>query len=113
MLQGGQTLSSNKFISLQFMVGVITFLASIIVIFLIKVTGKRKLGITSMLGTGISCAALSVYAKLYLPETVFSFDKASFPKETSYAPLIFFYALALFTGSNVSWVLLGEVFPFR
>lgn len=95
------------------MVGVITFIASIIVIFLIKLTGKRKLGITSMLGTGVSCAALSLYAKLYLPDTVFSFDRTTFPKEVSYAPLVFFYALALFTGSNVSWVLLGEVFPFR
>lgn len=95
------------------MVGVITFLAAIIVIFLIKFAGKRKLGITAMLGTGLSCAALSAYAKLYLPDTVFSFDRTTFPKETSYAPLVFFYALALFTGANVSWVLLGEVFPFR
>ncbi|KAG6462357.1 hypothetical protein O3G_MSEX013211 [Manduca sexta] len=95
------------------MVGVITFIAALLVIGLIKIVGKRKLGIPAMLGTALSCTALSIYAKQYLSDSVFSYDTATFPEEKSVWPLIFLYALTLFTGCNVSWVLLGEIFPFR
>lgn len=95
------------------MVGVITLLASIVVIGVIKYLGKRKLGISAMLGTAICCTALSVYAKIHLDESVFSYDPKTFPTEKSVIPLIFFYLLTVFTGLNVSWVVLGEVFPFR
>ncbi|XP_028041483.1 facilitated trehalose transporter Tret1-like [Bombyx mandarina] len=95
------------------MVGILTFVAALFVIGLIKLAGKRKLGITAMLGTAISCTALSVYAKMNLSDSVFSYDTTTFPTQKSSIPLIFLYALTLFTGSNVSWVLLGEIFPFR
>lgn len=95
------------------MVGVITLIAALLVIGLIKLAGKRKLGITAMLGTALSCTALSVYAKHHLEDSVFSYDVESFPKETSAWPLVFFYLLTFCTGCNVSWVLLGEIFPFR
>lgn len=95
------------------MVGLITFIAALMVIGLIKIVGKRKLGITAMLGTAVSCTALSVYARHNLSDSVFSFDTKTFPVEKSYIPLIFLYALTLSTGCNVSWVLLGEIFPFR
>ncbi|XP_050680042.1 facilitated trehalose transporter Tret1-like isoform X2 [Leptidea sinapis] len=95
------------------MVGVITFLTSIIVVALIKILGKRKIAITSLFGSAISCMALSIYAKSHLGGKVFSYDTETFPKETSYVPLILFYSLTTFTGFAVPWALLGEVFPFR
>lgn len=95
------------------MVGVITLIASVLVIGFIKSLGKRKIGITAMLGTAICCTALSIYAETHLDKNVFSYDPNTFPKEKSVVPLIFFYLLTIFTGFNVSWVILGEVFHFR
>ncbi|KOB65398.1 Sugar transporter [Operophtera brumata] len=57
------------------MVGVILFLAAVVIIGIIKLAGKRKL-------------ALSVYAKIYIPGTVFSYDTSTFPTETSVVPLV-------------------------
>ncbi|XP_013139502.1 PREDICTED: facilitated trehalose transporter Tret1-like [Papilio polytes] len=94
-------------------VGIITICCSVLVIASIRYVGKRKMAITSLLGTAISCAALSVYAKYNLDDSVFSYDTSTFPKETSYVPLILFYMMAFFTGFNLPWVLVGEVFPFR
>ncbi|CAH2054603.1 unnamed protein product, partial [Iphiclides podalirius] len=94
-------------------VGVITFLTSLVVIALIKAVGKRKLAISAMLGTAISCVGLSVYARGNLDDSVYSYDTETFPKETSAVPLVLFYLMAMFTGLGVPWVLLGEVFPFR
>ncbi|KAG6462358.1 hypothetical protein O3G_MSEX013219 [Manduca sexta] len=94
-------------------VGIITFITSIVVIGIIKMAGKRKLILTAMLGTAISCTALSVYAKLNLDDSVFSYNSDTFPTNTSYIPLTLFYLLTVFTGLNIPWVLLGEVFPFR
>ncbi|CAH2054601.1 unnamed protein product, partial [Iphiclides podalirius] len=94
-------------------VGVITICASILVILLISKVGKRKMAMASLLGTAISCTALSIYAKKNLADTVFSYDASTFPKETSYVPLILFYLMAICTGFNLPWVLVGEVFPFR
>ncbi|CAH0596283.1 unnamed protein product [Chrysodeixis includens] len=95
------------------MVGVITLLSSIVVIGVIKFLGKRKLGISAMFGSAVSCAALSVYANYHLSDSVFSYDPSTFPQEKSVVPLVLFYLLTIFNGFNVSWVILGEVFPFR
>lgn len=95
------------------MVGVITLITAIIIIGIIKLVGKRILGVISMLGTAVSSTALAVYAKTNLPASVSSYDTTTFPKETSYVPLAMFYVLAIFSGFNLAWVLLGEVFPFK
>ncbi|XP_013139503.1 PREDICTED: facilitated trehalose transporter Tret1-like isoform X1 [Papilio polytes] len=95
------------------MVGVITFLTALVVVMLIKVVGKRKLAISAMFGTAIFCAALSVYSRKNLADSVYSYDTNTFPTEKSYVPLVLFYMVATFTGLAVPWVLLGEVFPFR
>nr|XP_049693679.1 facilitated trehalose transporter Tret1-2 homolog [Helicoverpa armigera] len=95
------------------MVGVITLIASVVVIGIIKSVGKRKLGISSMFASGVCCTVLSIYAGANLADTVSSYDSKTFPEEKSVVPLIFFYLLTIFTGFNVSWVILGEVFPFR
>jgi hypothetical protein len=94
------------------MVGIVTFVTSAMVIVLIKILGKRKLAISAMLGSAISCMGLAIYAQS-LPDNVFSYDINTFPTELSYTPLVFFYALTIFTGFGIPWVLLGEVFPFR
>lgn len=95
------------------MVGIITFVASIFVVAVIKILGKRKLAITAMLGTAICTAALSVYAKTNLDDSVFSYDITTFPKEKSYTPMVLFYLMTIFTAFAIPWVLFGEVFPFR
>ncbi|KAJ0172282.1 hypothetical protein K1T71_012255 [Dendrolimus kikuchii] len=99
--------------NIALIVGIITFVASVLAIGIIKVAGKRKLAIVATLGAALSCAALSVYAKTNLDTSVFSYDKDTFPVEKSVVPLVLFYILILFTGINIPWVLLGEVFPFR
>ncbi|XP_045779159.1 facilitated trehalose transporter Tret1-like [Maniola jurtina] len=98
---------------LAFMVGVITFITTFVVIGLIKVVGKRKLSIASLLGSAISCMLLSIYAKRNLPDTVFSYKPSTFPTETSVVPTVLLYLLTIFTGLGIPWVLLGELFPFR
>ncbi|XP_038207397.1 facilitated trehalose transporter Tret1-like [Zerene cesonia] len=94
-------------------VGAITCISSLCLVAAIKLLGKRKPALISMLSTAVACIGLSVYAKINLDEKVFSYDVTTFPKETSYTPLILFYLLAFFTGPGITWVLLGEVFPFR
>lgn len=95
------------------MVGVITCISSVFVIVAIKLLGKRKLAISALFMSAVSCAGLSAYAKVHLGREVFSYDVTTFPKETSYVPLILFYSMTWFTGCGIPWVLLGEVFPFR
>ncbi|KAM3956446.1 facilitated trehalose transporter Tret1 [Aphomia sociella] len=99
--------------NITLLVGVITFLSSIIVIGIIKLFGKRKLAVTAMLGVAVSSTSLSVYAKNNLDPSVFSYDTSTFPEETNYIPQAFFYLFTMFTGFAIPWVLLGEVFPFR
>ncbi|XP_032522237.1 facilitated trehalose transporter Tret1-like [Danaus plexippus] len=94
-------------------VGVITFLVCFLIIGLIKILGKRKLVISSMLGSAISCLLLSTYAAKVLDESVSSYHPETFPEKTSLTPLILFYFMTIFTGLGIPWVLLGELFPFR
>ncbi|CAK1593812.1 unnamed protein product [Parnassius mnemosyne] len=93
--------------------GIISIIASIFIIVTIRKVGKRKMAMISMLGTAISSTALSVYARNNLSDSVFSYDTTTFPKEQSYVPLILFYLMAFFSGTNLPWILVGEVFPFR
>lgn len=95
------------------MVGILTLVGSVVIIGCIKLLGKRKIGISAMLGSAVCCTGLSVYAYLYLGENVFSYDPKTYPEEKSMVPLIFFYGLTIFTVMNVVWILLGEIFPFR
>lgn len=95
------------------MVGVLTLLANIIVISSIKFLGKRKIGISAMLGSAVCCTGLACFAYTHLDDNVFSYDSNSYPKEKSIIPLIFFYGLTIFSGMCLAWNLLGEVFPFR
>lgn len=95
------------------MVGVITLITSFLVVVVIKIVGKRKLAISAMFGVAICATGLSIYAKKNLSDSINSYDPATFPEETSYVPLVFFYGMAVFTGFGIPWVLLGEVFPFR
>ncbi|CAK1545673.1 unnamed protein product [Leptosia nina] len=94
-------------------VGAITCLSSVFVIMAIKLLGKRKLAISSLFLTAVSCVGLSVYARQHLDYSVFSYDVTTFPKEKSMLPLVLFYLMTWFTGCGIPWVLLGEVFPFR
>lgn len=95
------------------MVGILTLASSVIVIGCIKLLGKRKLGISAMLGTAICCTGLAIHASTHLSSTVFSYDPATYPKTKSVVPLIFFYGLTIFTVMSMAWILLGEIFPFR
>ncbi|CAG9112660.1 unnamed protein product [Plutella xylostella] len=95
------------------MVGVITVVVCVVVAGTIKFLGKRKLCIGAMLGTAVFTLALSIYAKVNLDDTVFSYDVSTFPKEKSYVPLFLFYMMTVFTALAIPWVLFGEVFPFR
>lgn len=95
------------------MVGLITLITSFLVVGMIKILGKRKLSIYAMLGVAICTMGLSMYAKNNLKGPIKSYDRTTFPKETSYVPLVLFYGMAVFTGLGIPWVLLGEVFPFR
>lgn len=95
------------------MVGILTLITTLVLVGFIKIFGKRKLALFSMLGAAVSCVGLSVYAKTYLDDSVFSYDPTTFPETKSYVPLALFYLLVIFNGFAVPWVLLGEVFSFR
>ncbi|XP_034835783.1 facilitated trehalose transporter Tret1-like [Maniola hyperantus] len=98
---------------IAFMVTVFTFITTFAVIGLIKVLGKRKLAISSILGSAVTCLLFSIYAKKNLDDAVFSYNPSTFPTETSIVPVILLYLLTIFSGMGIPWVLLGELFPFR
>lgn len=100
------------------MIGILGFSANIACTCLIKVLGKRKLALISMLGTCISIVSLAIYSYLVLPPGLTSFEKhvTQEPTTLGFIPLTLIYALAFFTSFGlvpVPWMLLSEVFPFK
>lgn len=100
-------------------IGVLGFAANIACTCLIKVLGKRKLALISMLGTCVSISALAVYSYIALPPGLTSFEKhveQDSNNNLGLIPLILIYTLAFFTSFGlipVPWMLLSEVFPFK
>ncbi|XP_013186214.2 facilitated trehalose transporter Tret1 [Amyelois transitella] len=99
--------------NIMLIVGIITFVAALATVPIVKLTGKRKLAITAMLGCAISTTGLAIYARANLDDSVYSYDASTFPTELSHVPEILFFMLVVFNGLGIPWVLLGEVFPFR
>ncbi|XP_053615234.1 facilitated trehalose transporter Tret1-like isoform X5 [Plodia interpunctella] len=99
--------------NIMIIVGVITFVAALATVPIVKIAGKRKLSITAMLGCAISTTGLAIYARANLDPSVSSYDSSTFPTEISHVPEVLFFLLVIFNGLGIPWVLLGEVFPFR
>uniref|UniRef100_A0AAG5D5T8 Major facilitator superfamily (MFS) profile domain-containing protein n=1 Tax=Anopheles atroparvus TaxID=41427 RepID=A0AAG5D5T8_ANOAO len=99
--------------------GLLGLLANIVCMVSIKFVGKRRLALTSMAVTALSCISLSIYAFNTFPSGWTSFDIHSGTSHVSsrgYIPMVLFFMLAFFTSVGVlpvPWILLSEVFPFR
>ncbi|XP_052868649.1 facilitated trehalose transporter Tret1-like [Anopheles cruzii] len=99
--------------------GLLGLMANIVCMVSIKFVGKRRLAITSMSVTALSCLCLAVYAFNALPAGWTSFDvhtDMSHVSSKGYIPMVLFFMLAFFTSVGVlpvPWILLSEVFPFR
>lgn len=97
-------------------------LANVFVMFLVKLLGKRKLLLSSLVAAVCVCFGLSYNAHQYVPSGVSSFDDdaatAAFvesgPKD-NWVALVLVVALA-FIGNValcVPWSMISEVYPFR
>lgn len=93
--------------------GLIFIFASITSAAGVKLFGKRKMVISTMLGTCLCSLSLSLYASFNVPSGVFTYDPATFTAEKSFVPLVMFLMLVCFTALALPWVILSEVFPFR
>uniref|UniRef100_A0A182NQQ7 Major facilitator superfamily (MFS) profile domain-containing protein n=1 Tax=Anopheles dirus TaxID=7168 RepID=A0A182NQQ7_9DIPT len=99
--------------------GLLGLIANIVCMVSIKFVGKRRLALTSMMVTAISCISLSIYAFNTFPPGWTSFDnhpETSHVSSMGYIPMVLFFMLAFFTSVGVlpvPWILLSEVFPFR
>ena len=100
-------------------IGILGFAANISCTCLIKLLGKRKIALVSMLGTCVCISALAIYSYKVLPSGMNSFQKHVPTVEANslgYIPLTLIFGLAFFTSFGlmpVPWMLLSEVFPFK
>ncbi|KAL4717244.1 hypothetical protein ACJJTC_017131 [Scirpophaga incertulas] len=94
-------------------VGALFIVMNLITAVAVKVIGKRKLVLGSMLATTSCSLSISIYAALYIPDHVFSYEPATFPEPTDFMPIVLFFLLVCFSSLGIPWVLLSEVFPFR
>ncbi|CAG4991364.1 unnamed protein product [Parnassius apollo] len=94
-------------------VGAVFIVMNVTAAVIVKMTGKRKLVIGSLLATAFCSLGISVYASNKIPTSVFSYEANTFPEVKETFPVILFMALVCFTSLGIPWALLSEVFPFR
>ncbi|XP_022131116.2 facilitated trehalose transporter Tret1 [Pieris rapae] len=94
-------------------VGVVFIIMNILSAVIVKVIGKRKLVLFSLLATAFCSLAISVYARTNLPLELFSYEPSTFPDKREILPVFLFMMLVSFSSLGIPWVLLSEVFPFR
>lgn len=97
----------------QVLVGAVFIVMNLLSAVIVKLIGKRKLVIGSLLGTAFSSLCLSVYAAYDVSPDVFSYEPHTFPDKKEVLPVILFIMLVSFSSLGIPWVLLSEVFPFR
>ncbi|XP_026313966.1 facilitated trehalose transporter Tret1-like [Hyposmocoma kahamanoa] len=94
-------------------VGVVFIIMNLVSALIVKLVGKRKLVLGSLLGTAFCSLAISLYARLNLSPEVFSYDALTFPVKSEFLPVALFILLVCFNSLGIPWILLSEVFPFR
>nr|XP_032522293.1 facilitated trehalose transporter Tret1-like isoform X1 [Danaus plexippus plexippus]XP_032522295.1 facilitated trehalose transporter Tret1-like isoform X2 [Danaus plexippus plexippus] len=94
-------------------VALVYIVMNIVSAVVVKIFGKRKLILSSLFASACSSLALSIYAGVVLPVSVFSYEPSTFPSQTEIIPVILFMSLVCFTSLGIPWILLSEVFPFR
>ncbi|XP_049886134.1 facilitated trehalose transporter Tret1-like isoform X2 [Pectinophora gossypiella] len=95
------------------LVGAVFIVMNLFSAVIVKMIGKRKLVLGSLLGTACCSLAISSYARLNLLPEVFSYEVHTFPDKKEILPVILFMLLVCFNSLGIPWVLLSEVFPFR
>lgn len=97
--------------------GLIGLIANIVCMIFIRMVGKRRLALFSMVGTLICCMFLGFYAFNNLPHNLTSFNIPKYEYgHVDATPMIIFFLLAFFTSvgvASIPWMLLSEVFPFK
>ncbi|KAI8437664.1 hypothetical protein MSG28_011914 [Choristoneura fumiferana] len=95
------------------LVGAVFIVMNLLSAVIVKLIGKRKLVIGSLSATAFCSLFISIYAGTSLPQSVFSYEKHTFPEGTDTLPIVLFMMLVCFTSLGIPWVVLSEVFPFR
>ncbi|XP_075984887.1 facilitated trehalose transporter Tret1-like isoform X2 [Anticarsia gemmatalis] len=93
--------------------GAMFILMSILSAVIVKMIGKRKLILGSLLATAGCSLAISVYARSNVSSSVFSYETHTFGDNKEMLPVVLFLMLVCFNSLGIPWVLLSEVFPFR
>lgn len=93
--------------------------ANILVLFLIKFTGKRKLYLSVLMGAFLCTAIISAYGFSVLPSNYNSFDQSKLVKPTDSQAIIPFICL-IFWGfcaglgvNSMPWQYVSEVYPSK
>lgn len=98
-------------------IGIIGLIANIVCMVFIRLVGKRRLALFSMVGTMICCMLLGFYAFHNLPHDLTSFNIPTYEYgHVDATPMILIFFLAFFTSvgiASIPWMLLSEVFPFK
>uniref|UniRef100_A0A6M2DHG4 Putative permease of the major facilitator superfamily protein n=1 Tax=Xenopsylla cheopis TaxID=163159 RepID=A0A6M2DHG4_XENCH len=102
-------------------VSVVGLVGNIACMIMIKLLGKRKLAMISMLGCALSALLIGTWAKIALQPWARSTDSQLPPElgqyqESAWMPLVLFIGLAFFMSVGVSpipWIMLSEVFPYQ
>lgn len=106
---------------IQVVVSVVGLVGNIACMIMIKLLGKRKLAMISMLGCALSALLIGTWAKIALQPWARSTDSQLPPElgqyqESAWMPLVLFIGLAFFMSVGVSpipWIMLSEVFPYQ
>lgn len=113
----GSPISPDQASSIQ---NIVNTFANILVLFLIKYTGKRKLYLSVLMGAFLCTAIISAYGFTILPRGYNSFDKSQFiiPEDEDFAkiPFICLIVWGFCAGCGVNsmpWQFVSEVFPSK
>lgn len=92
--------------------------SNIFCIVLIKIIGKRKMFLLSVMGATICCIGLGLNAWFILPFEASSFDVSTVALTKvnhNYLAMILFLLLAFLVGIGgaIPWMLVSEIFPYR
>lgn len=92
-------------------------LANVVVMIFVRLLGKRKIFLSSLVASVCVCFGLSWNAYRYIPSGLNSFDDTgdvSGPKD-NWTGLVLILALAFIANVSMSvpWSMISEVYPFR
>lgn len=101
------------------LMGFVGLLSNVVLVCVIRFTGKRLITLISTMSTAICCVALAIFGHLHLPDGINSFELASNTTTHvtgNYFPLYAFIALNFCSSLGllvVPTMIMSEIFPFK